>query len=206
MNRLDKSQEQELETRLRESRSPRERQRLFEELSRIYAPDLQATATKWAYARKTPDPVGDAQWAHANAFIILAEKLTEMNFEEKTLEFYYKGRIWSELGHRETRRRRRISRKVPLEDGFDISDDRRLGVDDRLVAQESLQRLEDSVKNPAKKRILRAGFLKAEGHSWAEAAREVEWSGSHESLRVSFAKLRRELLETVPPGWIDLSA
>lgn len=186
-----------LEDRLKLARSGEERQPLFDELCRLYADDLQADSIKWAHGRGLKDPTRDGPTALSRSFIILKNKLENLDFEKRSLLYHFKGRIWSELSHIKNERLRSIQRYETLRDDFDHRSTA-TGPEERLGSKEQLRQGLKSVTSPAQRRILQAGLLKEqEGYSWEEVAQAVGWEGSRESLRTSFARLKKQVRERI---------
>ena len=189
----DASKAQRLEEALKGKSTREERERIFDELCRLYANDLQADAIKWAYLRHSEDPTSDGLAALSRAFILLARDLKNLDFGDRTLLFLFKGKIWSEIGHSRARRRKRVARSQPIEDGQDFPVDTH--EEERLVSEDQLRQLFELAKNSVERSLLRAAQLRSEGISWADTAKTLGWMGTTESLRVSVLRLKKLMRE-----------
>ncbi len=164
-----------------------ERRELFSKLSQAYAQELSASAIKWAVARRTAEPIADGQEAFSRAFILLAEKLHELDFSRKTLLYLFKGKIWSELGHLKAQRHRDNQRLKSFQIDDSPASDRR--PNQGIELSEQLAKLRNATHSAKERRLLQAWLLQKSGWTWTEAAETVSWPGSRESLRVSCSRL-----------------
>lgn len=186
-----------LEARLNIAKTRKQRDRLFRELCDLYVEDLYADSIKWAYARKTREPIDDGPAAVARAFVLVYGALDDPANEDKPLLYWFKGTIWSEIGHIKAEQILRFQRGTQLDQEVEEPVDIRSRTQQALEAWEELNLLRNYAKTPAQQRLFRAGQLKASGYSWEEAAAEVHWEGPVEALRTSFSRLKRELRERI---------
>ena len=167
-----------------------ERREVFSELCDLYAAEMHSNAIKWARARHLPEPVNDGLAAFSDAIILLTKSLDKLDFNQKSLRYQLKGKIWSELGHGKTQGNKYRNRNRPMAEDFEHPPDPRIRTEARVEASAELRRYANT---PSRKKILRGAQLQLEGYSWEEAAREVGWDGTAESLRTSFSRLKKNL-------------
>ncbi len=195
MRHEDASRADKLEEALKATTTWGQRREVFAELCGLYAEDLHADAIKWAYARQSSEPTSDGPAALARAFILLAQKLGDLDLKNTTLLYLFKGKIWSELSHIKAQRSRRAERQQSIEDDLELPADSGDRIEEDLSSKDLLRQSWQLVKTSAERRLLRAGELKAEGFSWEETTQALGWAGTPESLRVSFYKLKKLIRE-----------